>query len=205
MEFLPQLLALTGVVALACISPGPDFVAVTSHSLTSRRAGLSIAAGISLAVGVWATLAITGLGVLLTQLAWLYEVIRVVGALFLIYLGGRMLLNAWRHKPSEISVEPPRTSRSPFLTGFLVGMTNPKTALFFGSLFLMLLPAHAPGWLYGSTVAIVIAITIAWLSLLAFTFSIPAVRSWYARIRRPIDAVMGAALMGLGAKLALSR
>ena len=205
MEFLPQLSALAGVVVLACMSPGPDFVAVTSSALTSRKAGLGVAFGITVAVAVWATLAIAGLGLLLTQVAWLYEIIRLIGAVFLVYLGGRMLFSAWRHKGSEMRIAPRTAGRSTVLTGFLVGMTNPKTAVFFGSLFVMLLPAQAPTWLYILTVALVAAITISWLGFLAFSFSMPRVRSTYVRIRRPVDALMGAALMALGARLVASR
>ena len=81
MDFLPQLSTLAGVVVLACMSPGPDFVAVTSRALVSRKAGIGVALGITVAVAVWATLAIAGLGVLLARVAWLYEAIRLVGAL----------------------------------------------------------------------------------------------------------------------------
>lgn len=205
MEFLPQLSALAGVVILACMSPGPDFVAVTSRALVSRKAGVGMALGITAAVAAWATLAIAGLGLVLAQVAWLYGIIRLVGAVFLIYLGARMLFSSWRRTGAEVPSASTVTGRSPFLTGFFVGMTNPKTAVFFGSLFVMLLPIHAPVWLYVLTVALVSAITITWLGFLAYSFSIPKVRSAYARIRRPVDALMGVALMGLGAKLVASR
>lgn len=180
-------------------------MAVTSHSLESRRSGLLVALGITCAVAVWATLAIAGLSFLLAKLSWLYEFLRLIGAVFLIYLGARMLMSAWKHEEETDLVSKVTVRRSPFLVGFLVGMTNPKTAMFFGSLFLMLLPAHAPVWLYSASVAIVSLITILWHGFLAFSFSLPRVRSLYLRIRRPVGALMGAALMALGARLAVSR
>ena len=89
--------------------------------------------------------------------------------------------------------------------GFLVGITNPKTATFFATLFVTLLPVGAPAWVYAAVVAVVVGITAAWMCLLASFFSVGAVRRAYARIRRPVDALMGAALVGLGLRMASSR
>ena len=47
MSYLPQLLTLAGVMWLACMSPGPDFVAVSSNALASRRAGVLVALGVA--------------------------------------------------------------------------------------------------------------------------------------------------------------
>jgi threonine/homoserine/homoserine lactone efflux protein len=86
-----------------------------------------------------------------------------------------------------------------------VGITNPKTATFFATLFVTLLPVGAPAWVYAAVVAVVVCVTGTWLCLLAAFFSVGAVRRAYARIRRPADALMGAALVGLGARQAASR
>lgn len=199
---------------LACISPGPDFVAVTAHALRSRRAGLGAAVGVTGACAVWSTLAVFGLGVVLARMAWGYELLRLVGAAYLVYLGVRMLYSV--RKPAAPSAEPAAGAARDvgigapaFLPsvrrGFLVGLTNPKSMAFFGSLFVTVLPVAAPAWVHAATVAVVIAVAIGWFSVLAVIFSSPGVRMVYARLRRPFDAVMGAALIGLGVKLAVSR
>ncbi|MGV6872896.1 LysE family translocator [Pseudochelatococcus sp. B33] len=216
--FLPELLTLAGVMLLACISPGPDFIAVTSHALNGRRAGLGAAVGVTGACGVWSTLAVFGLGVVLARMAWGYELLRLVGAAYLVYLGVRMLYGMRKvGKADEGAQQPaPATLTRPgaigtmaFLPsvrrGFLVGMTNPKSMAFFGSLFVTILPVGAPAWVYATTVAVVIAVALGWFSTLAVIFSSSGVRMVYARLRRPFDAVMGAALIGLGVKLAVSR
>ncbi|HYG42864.1 MAG TPA: LysE family transporter, partial [Bordetella sp.] len=101
MEYLSQLLTLSGIVLLACISPGPDFVAVTSHALNDRRSGMFVGLGIACAVVVWASLAILGFGLLIKELFWLYETIRLAGAAYLIYLGARMLMASFKARNSE--------------------------------------------------------------------------------------------------------
>jgi threonine/homoserine/homoserine lactone efflux protein len=210
MDYLPQLLTLSGIVLLACASPGPDFVAVTSQALGGRRSGVFTGLGITCAVAVWASLAVFGFGLLVQQFFWLYEAIRLAGAAYLVYLGARMLMAALREGgggagAQDIAQAPRLGDAQAWRRGFLVGITNPKTATFFATLFVTLLPVGAPAWVYAAVVAVVVCVTGVWLCLLAAFFSVGAVRRAYARIRRPADALMGTALVGLGARLAASR
>ncbi|WP_438857727.1 LysE family translocator [Achromobacter spanius] len=207
MEYLPQLFTLSGIILLACASPGPDFVAVTSNALNDRRSGMFVGLGIACAVVVWATLAILGFGLLIRELFWLYEAIRLAGAAYLIYLGARMLMAAFKAKSGEPRVHGVARVGAPqaWRQGFMVGITNPKTATFFATLFVTVLPVGAPTWVYVSVLALVGLITAAWLGALAAFFSVGRVRSVYARMSRVIDALMGAALVGLGIRLASSR
>lgn len=207
MDYLPQLITLSGIILLGCASPGPDFVAVTSHSLQDRRAGVFVGLGIACAVILWASLAILGFGLLIQEMFWLYEFIRIAGAAYLVYLGIRMLRGALRKAPADgaIAKAAVGSAGQAWRRGLLVGLTNPKTATFFATLFVTLLPVAAPGWVYLTVVGLVGAITALWLGLLAAFFSVDGVRSVYIRIRRPIDALMGAALVALGLRLATSR
>lgn len=205
MTYAPQLLALSGVFLLACISPGPDFIAVTSNALASRSRGLGVAMGTAVACSIWAALAMFGFGLLLAQIAWLYDAIRLIGAAYLIYLGGKMLFGV-RRPYSALQVGAIQSNgRSPIRIGFTVGMTNPKTAAFFGSLFVTILPADVPAPVQTAAVGIVAAVALGWFGLLALMFSTPRVRSAYATLRRPIDTLMGAILLGLGLRLATTR
>jgi threonine/homoserine/homoserine lactone efflux protein len=241
MSYLPQLAAVAGVMFLACVSPGPDLVAVTSHALVRRRSGLGVAAGISSSHLLWAALAVFGLGMVVSQMAWLYGAIRLAGAIYLIYLGGKILLSlrtsddaatssgsspspsasaassssagssslASPSSPSAssspIGRAPERSVAQSYRKGLLVGLTNPKAAAFFGSLFVTLLPAHAPTWVHCTTVLIVAGVSACWFFTIAILFSTGRVQQGYARLRKPIDALMGVALVALGAKLALDR
>ena len=207
MDYLPQLLALSGIILLACASPGPDFVAVTSQALSERRSGVFVGLGITCAVAIWASLAVFGFGLLIQQFFWLYEGIRLAGAAYLIYLGARMLMAALRTRAGsqDIAQAPRLSARQAWHRGFIVGITNPKTATFFATLFVTLLPVGAPLWVYVAVVAVVAFITGTWMCLLASFFSVGIVRTTYARIRKPVDALMGTALVGLGMRMAASR
>jgi threonine/homoserine/homoserine lactone efflux protein len=206
MAYLPQLLAIAGVMFLACVSPGPDLLAVTSHALAARRSGLGVAVGIAISHAIWAALAVFGLGLVVAELAWLYEAIRLAGAAYLLYLGAKMLMGLRQPaSAAPLSRAPARDFPDSLRKGLLVGLTNPKGAAFFGSLFVTILPAHAPGWVHGTTVATVATVSISWFCAVAVLFSHGRVQQVYARIRRPVDAVMGSILIALGAKLALDR
>ncbi len=207
MEYLSQLLTLDSIVLLACISPGPDFVAVTSNALNDRRSGLWVGLGIACAVIVWATLAILGFGLLIKELFWLYETIRLVGAAYLIYLGARMLKASFKAESigPRVGGVPRVGALKAWRQGFMVGITNPKTATFFATLFVTVLPVGAPAWVYVSVVVLVGLITAGWLGMLATFFSVGRVRSVYVRVSRAVDALMGAALVGLGIRLASNR
>lgn len=206
MSYLPQLAAVAGVMLLACVSPGPDMISVTSHALAKRRSGVFAALGISTAHALWATLAVFGLGLILTELAWLYGAIRIAGAAYLIYLGVKTLLGL-RKPAAEINAQAVQigTASQSYRRGVLVGLTNPKAMAFFGSLFITVLPQHAPMWVHVATLVIVVSISLAWFNAMAILFSTARVQSGYSRLRKPIDAVMGSMLIALGAKLATDR
>lgn len=205
MDYVPQLLTIAVVMLLGCVSPGPDFIAVTSNALLGRQRGLGVALGVTVGICVWATLTVIGLGVLVTKIAWLYDAIRIVGVCYLLYIGARMLLGARRpYRDLTIGTTANVASPAPRV-GFVVCMTNPKAAAFFGSFFITVLPPHAPVWVLVAAVVVVTGVSFAWFSALALMFSTGRVRAFYSKMRRPIDAAMGVVLMGLGLRLALVR
>lgn len=204
MDHIPQLMTIAVVVLLGAMSPGPDFVAVTSHALTSRRAGFQVTLGITAAVLIWAALAVFGLGVLLAEIGWLTMTVRLAGAFYLIYLGARILLSI-RDKPAPITIDVVKTGAPAWRTGFLVGITNPKTAAFFGSLFITVLPLNAPLAVRAATLIVIGLVALGWFGFVALIFSTEQVRAVYGRIRRPIDALLGVILVTLGLKLALDQ
>jgi threonine efflux protein len=206
MSYVPQLITVAGVMFLGCASPGPDFVAITSRALEKRRTGVLVALGIVTSHIVWATLAVFGLGVVLAKIGWLYDIIRIVGALYLLYLGVKILAGLSKPAAKADSVGSPIYSRLfAYRSGLLVGLTNPKGAAFFGSLFVTALPAHAPTWVHAATLVIVAVVSFSWSCGLAIVFSTNRVQSGYRRLHKPIQAAMGSILIGLGAKLVLDR
>lgn len=206
MEFLPALIALGLANLLAVMSPGPAFLVVTrAAAADSRRAGLAAAFGVGAGSLAWACLVLLGFGLILEQAAWLHGWLRILGGLYLLYLGLRLWLGAFQ--PLDLASNGSgggRSATASLRTGLLTQLFNPKAAVFFGSIFVTLLPADPPLWLQASVLAMIFCNEFLWYVLVAFAFSSAPSQRAYGRAKAWIDRVTGTLLALLGLKLALS-
>jgi threonine/homoserine/homoserine lactone efflux protein len=206
METVVALLGLAVVHLLAVASPGPSTVLVVQTAAVSgRRGGLVTAFAMMLGALAWAMAALWGLQALFAKFAWLYVFFRIVGGLYLIYLA----VILWRHARDPL----PEMSASDavrgndgqiFIRALLLQLSNPKIMVFFGSIFLSVLPQDMPGWMEGAVLALVAFNEFAWFALLALLFSGGTARAFYRRAKFWLDRIMGGALALLGLRLALS-
>ena len=133
-----------------------------------------------------------GLAGLLAAAPWLYKILRIAGGLYLVWFAVAL----WRSKPEPETLEPPPgASREAFWQGLAICLTNPKSVLFFASVFSAYVGPDSPAWAH---VAAVIVVTLTCLVLtgsLAIAFSQLRAAQAYARAQKPLDR--GAAgLMG---------
>ena len=193
------------ITTLAVISPGPDFAMVSRNSLMlSRRAGVLTAAGIALGVWVHVGYTLLGMGLLMQQSLLLFNLVKLLGALYLIYLGIQMLRTQAGELQSQTSLQPP-SDWAALRNGFLTNALNPKTTVFVVSLFMQVVqPATSLSTqlAYGSFVS---AAHLLWFALVACCFSAPSVRQRLLAARHWIDRVFGGVLISLGVALALHR
>jgi threonine/homoserine/homoserine lactone efflux protein len=91
-----------------------------------------------------------------------------------------------------------------FTRALLLQLSNPKIMVFFGSIFLSILPQDLPGWMQAAVLAIVAVDEFTWFALLALMFSGTTARAFYRRAKFWLDRTMGGALALLGLRLALS-
>lgn len=120
------LLAALGLLLI----PGPSVLYILTRSAAQgRRAGLASVGGIELAGLTHAVAAALGLSALLLASALAFNIVKYLGAAYLIYLGVRTLLS--RHEISQTPVAASRSFSRLFAQGFMVNLLNPKTALFF--------------------------------------------------------------------------
>jgi threonine efflux protein len=223
MHYFATLLQIAVVYLFALLSPGPNFFMVTQLSLAGRR-GLGIASAFGVGTGstLWAALAMLGFAAVLQHIEWLYQGVRVGGALYLLWFGIKLLRSGARrdaespsaadvadtHAGSEATVLPPSDRRTWLRTwraGFLTCLTNPKSCVFWTSVFAAMFPAHPPLWFYGVALALVATMSFGYHASLALLFADHRTQRGYKRLRRPIDGFCGAALIGLAAKLAADR
>ncbi|WP_193180879.1 LysE family translocator [Nisaea sediminum] len=203
MEFLPSLLALAGMHFLMAMIPGSNTIVVSWLSATrSRRDGLKAVAGVVLASLIWVGCALFGVGALLLDTGWLYKLLRLAGAAYLIYVGIRMLGAGFSRRSVSTGSANRFAARSPFVTGLLTTLSNPKSAVFWTSAFLVAVPAHAPGWVYLAILVIIAVQSALWYGALALFLSTGYARAFYFRLTRYLDLVAGGVMLALGLKLA---
>src|SRR5713226_2546843 len=172
MEGLIPFLSILGAVTLGAVSPGPSFVFVARTSLAlSRRDGIAAALGMGAGGVIFAALALAGLQAVLAKIAWLYAALRLAGGLYLLYLAFRL----WRGAAEPIVVPSSAERRAPgplrsFWLGLATQLSNPKTAIVYGSIFAALLPPAPPAWIFVALPAVML-IEIGWYTIVAVTFS----------------------------------
>ncbi|MDR3437830.1 LysE family transporter [Telmatospirillum sp.] len=197
------LFGILGALLVGAVSPGPSFVLVSRTAAKfSRVDGLAAAAGMGLGGAIFATLALLGLAAVLTRVEGLYLALRVLGGLYLVYLG----IRTWRGAsepldiPDSTTARPASTLRS-FALGLVNQLSNPKTAVVYASIFAALLPASAPLWLLLVLPPLVFALEASWYAIVAFAFSAQRPRSVYLRSKSWIDRIAGSVIGVLGARL----
>lgn len=206
MEQAAALAGLAVVHLLAVASPGPSTVLVIQTAAVSgRRAGLLAALAMTIGAVAWAAAALFGLQALFARFEWLHLAFRIGGVCYLFYLAYMLI----RHAGAPLPVPRPEAARRGAWQGFakalLLQLSNPKVMVFFGSIFVSLLPARTPAWMDGTVLAIVAANEFAWFAVLTLLFSGEAARVFYRRTKLWLDRLMGGALGALGLKLALDR
>ena len=202
-----QAIALSGVILLAAMSPGPDFVIVLRTAVTAgRRAGMASAAGIAGGVLVWAIVTSLGIASLLAASAVAFTVVKLIGAAYLVLLGIRALLAARRGGYEQtLEAAAGKAARGAFAAGLLTNLFNPKVAVFFLALWPQFLPAHATVLDTAVLAVIPSVVSLVWFTVLANV--VTALRRFLtaAKVRRTIDAVMGTLLVGIGVRIAVSQ
>jgi threonine/homoserine/homoserine lactone efflux protein len=203
---LPTLLTFVATALVFVVIPGPSVLFVIGRALSLGRTGallsvLGNAGGFLVQIAAIAV----GLGVIIERSIVLFTTIKIVGALFLVYLG----IQAIRHRTRPVSRgEVPVVSRWRALgEGAVVGVSNPKSIVFF----LAVLPQFVTVSIGNVSLQLFILgaifAVLAVLSDSVWAIGASAARSWFARSPRRLEilgATGGVAMIGLGGAMAVT-
>ena len=204
MEELVSIGAVLGALAVGVVSPGPSFVMVAKEAVSVSRAnGLAAALGMGLGGTVFALAAVGGLQALLVAVPILYSTLKVLGGLYLCYLGYRIYAGA--KQPLSTTDDRGGNAARPLRTSLWFGLTtqisNPKTAIVYASVFAAFMPSRLSVHLAIALVAVVFALETSWYAIVATLLSTAAPRRAYVACKAFIDRTAGIVLLGLGVKL----
>lgn len=201
-----ELVAFLAVALVVICTPGPDTALTVRNSLLgNRRAGIFTALGVSTGQLVWTLAASIGIAALLVASEPAFQALKLAGAAYLIWLGVQTLWSVVRRQSRERDSEPRRavSARQAWRQGVLSNLGNPKSAAFFTSL----LPQFGDGSFFALLALGLLysALTLTWLTGYAVVVNKAGDVLRRERVRRAIDAVMGAVLVAFGIRLAERR
>ncbi len=203
MELFALIGTVVGVHLMAVVSPGPDFVMAIRNSLTySRKTGIYTAIGFGLGIGVHVVYCVFGLALIISKSIIVFNVIKYLGALYLIYIG----LMSMFSKSSNISVaeETKKEDISALKAvriGFLTNVLNPKATLFFLSLFTFVISPETPKATSFTLGLIMMVNTALWFSLVAVFFTQKRIRNIFNKFQKWFNRLFGAILIAIGIKI----
>jgi threonine/homoserine/homoserine lactone efflux protein len=207
---LSAVLGFAAAATVVVLLPGPDTLVVVRNLVRGgRRQALFTVAGVLTGLTLWMFAAVVGLAALLRASETGYDVLKLAGACYLLWLAYETFRS--RGTPHTVGEDEPLRHRRGLLgsgygAGLATNLLNPKVGVFYVALLPQFLPSGSNPLAAGLLLAGVHAlISVVWFALLILLASALA-----ARLRRPstvrvIDGITGTTLIGFGVKLAVSR
>lgn len=207
MNVAHAILAFALAAGLLTVTPGLDTALVmrTAASEGPRR-GMQAAFGIGLGCLIWGLAASVGLGALLAASRMAYDALRLASALYLLWLGGRMLVVAFRPAARAAAHFAPIGSRSWLWRGFLTNILNPKVGVFYVTFLPLFVPPQVNVTAFSMLLTgIHVAEGLAWFWVL--TTAMKPLAAWIQNsgVTRTLDGITGSVLIAVGAGLFFER
>ena len=190
---------------IGLLAPGPCTALVIRNSIYSRLQGIRTVFGATLGSFSVKTLSVLGLALLLMHSPLLFQFFKLGGGLFLIYLGGRSLWNAYKEfytLPVSVQVEDTAHIKgAPFISGYLMSMANPMSSIRFVALFSTVVTLETPLFLQLSYLVVLAIISFTFYMSMALFFSSATIQEKMAQYRYVLSTILGVSLLYWGAKV----
>lgn len=208
--YLIELASLMAIFSFAIVSPGADLAMVMRQSiLHGRRAAIVTSLGIGASLMVHVTYTILGLGLIISQSIYLFNVVKWCGVAYLVYIGVKALrAGATEIDPGSAAVtagENRQSAARAFGLGFMANALNPKAVFFFLSIFSTAVSAHTPMLVKFGYGLVMAACLILWFVGVSMFMTTPTMRAAFSRASKWIDRTSGVVFIALGIKLATQR
>ncbi|TDC76496.1 LysE family translocator [Actinomadura sp. 7K507] len=200
-----QLLAFSAMALAIIVIPGPSVLFVVGRALAhGRRTALAGVVGGVLAALVLTVAVAVGVGSIVERSAVVFTVLKTVGAVYIVYLG----VQAIRHRrslPEAVGRDEESRGGRALVQGFVVGITNPKTTVFFAAVLpQFVVREHGHAALQMMVFGLIFAV-IALLCDSVWGIAAGTARAWFARSPRRLAAIGGTGglmMIGLGVTVA---
>lgn len=209
--YLIELLSLMAIFAFAIVSPGADLAMVMRQAIVHGRGQAIITSfGIGAALMVHVSYTILGLGLVISQSIYLFNLVKWLGVAYLLYIG----IKALRAGKTDVTAATgdvttaPRQQQSAlkaFTLGFAANALNPKAVFFFLSIFSTVVSAHTPIAIKFSYGLVMASFLILWFIGVSLFMTTPRMRAAFSLASQWIDRTSGVVFIALGIKLATEK
>jgi len=190
-------------ILFGAMSPGVSFLLVARMAMSSsRRAALSVAAGMGFGAAVFAVIALAGLHTLMTLVPSLYTGLKIAGGCYLLWLALKMFRRPSNRFNNSAGTGDASVSKA-FMTGVFTQISNPHTALVFASIFSAALSKNIQPVMYIILPTMAFVIDVMWYAVVAYLLSTDGPRQAYIKYRKFIDKLSGGVMALLGLRLLL--
>lgn len=192
------LLTICALHFVAQFTPGPDVLLIAKSSASTTRFNtLKIILGISVGILIWVILTLLGFTVLIEQFPWIQQVLMMIGGIFLARMGWAMLKGGLQNlnqnfEMDTLSSNTMATPQHYFLSGLFTNLSNPKTLIYFSSVFSLALSSSASHHLKMQLAVIIPIQTFVVFALFMLIMSMPKMKASYQRAGSYIDTLSGA-------------
>ena len=202
--YMAEIIAVSTIAIFMAMLPGADFVMVTRTSIYNGRfAGLYMSLGMCLSVCIHASYSIAGLAVVIANSPWLFSAIKYLGAAYLIYIAWQLLTTRESLNKDQSSSTTQMSAFVALRLGFTCNILNPKTSIFFLSIFTQVVSIDTPIIMQISYGLIIVLAHFIWYSGVALLLSHPSILPRFNRQKQKVDKVAGFVLMLIAIKLSL--
>jgi len=199
-------LFVASISLLGMLSPGPDFFLVIKNAARyPKAAAMMTSLGVICGVITHMSYCVAGLAVVITTTPWLFDMLKYVGAAYLIWVGIQALFSRSNSRMNLDGLEPQKIKlHKAFVQGYLCNLLNPKATLFFLAMFTQVLQVNSSVGEKLWYASIIIGLSAIWWPLLSLLIQSAPVRRGLAKAQKIVDKLLGGVLIGLGIKVALS-
>ncbi|PLY06233.1 MAG: LysE family translocator [Arcobacter sp.] len=195
-------------VFIASIIPGPSMLLALTHGLKyGTKISTITALGNAIASMIQASIAVAGLGLILTTSTTLFMIVKYAGAIYLIYLGIKLFKSPFHidTKKEKLKKEDIKLHRL-FTEAFIVASSNPKALIFFTALFPQFINEGQNNILHYSLLVIILGI-IAFICMMIYTISANLIKDLFNKttLSKYFGKVVGSLFISIGAGLALAK
>ncbi|MEX0371414.1 MAG: LysE family transporter [Tateyamaria sp.] len=198
---IADMIAFNAVLIAAIAAPGAALLYFIKTTVASgRAAGIATGIGLGTAAAMWTLAALLGLEAVFTLFPWTYTVLKIGGALYLVWIA----IQTWRHARDELGDAPTPAGKS-ILSGFVLNLGNPKSMLFAAAVIVVVFPQGL------ATMDIAVIVLNHWVLELLFysgfalLLSTGPARRGYISLKPVLDRIAATLLGALGLRLILEK